>query len=446
MAGVFRKNAVRALSTAAPKAAKAEAKKIAFIDGARIPFTMANTTYSDLMSYDLARLAMKGILDRTAVEHKDIDNVIFGTVVQEVRTSNIAREAALGAGIPNNIPAHTVSQACISANQAICSGAEKILAGQADVVLAGGSETFSDVPIRYSRPIRKRLLKANKALKNGPAGIFGLLKGLKAKDFAPDPPAIKNFSTEEVMGHSSDRLASRFGVSRQEQDEFALRSHQNAAKAHAEGVYDQEIIAVNGSTEENGIRADSSLEKLASLKPAFVKPHGTHTAANSSFLTDGAAAVLIMEDQKAKELGYTPRSYIKNWTFQAVDPFESMLLGPAYCIHKILSDSGLTFNDIGVWEIHEAFAGQVLSNLNALDSEKFCAEEFGKGDGKYGRVPEDKLNLWGGSLSIGHPFGATGARLVTTATNRLHKEDKQFALVAACADSGIGHACLIERA
>mmetsp|Transcript_13434 Transcript_13434/g.15334 ORF Transcript_13434/g.15334 Transcript_13434/m.15334 type:complete len:449 (+) Transcript_13434:94-1440(+) len=448
MAGILRKNALRSLSTSAAPAAKVakEGKKIAFIDGARIPFCMANTTYSDLMSYDLARLAMKGIIDRTAVDRKDIDNVIFGTVVQEVRTSNIAREAALGAGLPNNIPAHTVSQACISANQAICSGAEKILAGQAEVVLAGGSETFSDVPIRYSKPIRKRLLKANKAMKKGPAGIVGLLKGLKAKDFAPEPPAIKNFSTEEVMGHSSDRLAARFGVSRQEQDEFALRSHQNAAKAHAEGMYDQEIIAVNGSTEENGIRGESTLEKLSSLKPAFIKPHGTHTAANSSYLTDGAAACLIMDDAKAKELGFTPRSYIKNWTFQAVDPFESMLLGPAYAIHKVLSDTGLTFDDIGVWEIHEAFAGQVLSNLNALDSEKFCSEQLGKTDGKYGRVPEDKLNLWGGSLSIGHPFGATGARLTTTATNRLHKEDKQFAIIAACADSGIGHASLIERA
>lgn len=434
----------RFLSTAAPAAASSSTK-VAFIDGARIPFTLAGTAYNDLMSYDLARISMKGVIDRNALDKKEIDGIVWGTVVQDVTTSNLGREAALGAGIPSTVPAHTVSQACISANQAICSGTEKILAGQADVVLAGGSETFSDLPIRYSRPVRKRMLQANKAMKKGPMGVLKLLKGLKLKDLAPQPPAIKNFSTEEIMGSSSDRLAARFGVTRKEQDEFALRSHQNAANAHKEGLYMSEMVAVNGSVEENGIRAESTLEKLASMKPAFIKPHGTHTAANSSFLTDGAASVLLMNDAKAKALGYTPRSYIKNWTFQAVDPFESMLLGPAYAISKVLSDSGLSLADIGVWEIHEAFAGQVLSNLNAMDSDAFCKEELGRSS-KIGRVPEDKLNLWGGSLSIGHPFGATGARLVTTATNRLHAEDKQFAVVAACADSGIGHACIIERA
>jgi len=395
------------------------------------------------MAYDLGRMALKGLLGRTAMDPSLVDYVTFGTVSQEVRTSNIAREASLGAGFPKNVPSHTVTQACISANAAICSGAEKILCGRADVVVAGGAETFSDVPIRFSRPIRARLLKANKALKKGPMGVLKLFKGLKAKDFAPEPPAIANFATGEVMGHSSDRLAARFGVTRVASDEYAVLSHTRAAKAHEDGVYAQEIVAVNGSTEENGIRV-SSMEKMSSLKPAFIKPHGTVTAANASFLTDGAAATLLMSDSRAKELGYAPKAIIRDWTFVALDPFEEMLLGPAVAMTQLLKKNGLSLADISVFELHEAFAGQVLANLNALDSSDFARERFSSD--KLGAIPMDKLNLWGGSLSLGHPFGATGARLMTTAANRLIAEDGKFALIAACADSGLGHACIIERA
>eukprot|EP00516_Mucochytrium_quahogii_P006491 CAMPEP_0203749514 /NCGR_PEP_ID=MMETSP0098-20131031/4054_1 /ASSEMBLY_ACC=CAM_ASM_000208 /TAXON_ID=96639 /ORGANISM=" , Strain NY0313808BC1" /LENGTH=428 /DNA_ID=CAMNT_0050638587 /DNA_START=128 /DNA_END=1414 /DNA_ORIENTATION=+ len=420
------------------------ARKVVFVDGARIPFAAASTKYNDKSNYDLARLAAKGIIDRTAIEPKEIDYVAWGNVIQDINTNNVAREVTLGAGLDPTTPSHTIGQACISSNQAICTGAEKILCNQADVVLAGGSETFSDVPIRFSKPLRQRMLGANKAMKKGPLGVLKLLKGLKLKDFAPEAPSIKNFSTGEVMGHSSDRLASRFGVSRLEQDEFALRSQLNAARYHAEGLYNSEIIPVDGSREENCIRSDVTIDSLSRLKPAFVKPHGTHTPGNSSPLTDGAAGCLIMSDSKAKELDFTPRAHIKSWNFVAVDPFESMLLGPAFAIAKLFKDNGVTLHDIGVFEIHEAFAGQVLANLAALDSESFCKETLGL-DKKIGRIPVDKINLGGGSLSIGHPFGATGSRLVTTAVNHLHSQDSQLALVAACADGGVGHAALIER-
>lgn len=203
---MFKKGAQRTFASAASAPA---AKKVVFVDGARIPFAMAGTTYKDKISYDLARIAAKGIVDRTAIDKNEIDYVAWGTVVQEVRTNNLAREVTLGAGLPLGIPSHTIGQACISSNQAICTGAEKILSGQAEVVLAGGSETFSDVPIRFSKPVRERLLVANKAMKKGPMGIVKLLRGLKLKDLAPEPPSIMNFSTGEVMGHSSDRLASR---------------------------------------------------------------------------------------------------------------------------------------------------------------------------------------------------------------------------------------------
>ena len=320
--------------------------------------------------------------------------------------------------------------------------------GQADVVIAGGCETFSDVPIRYSRPIRKRLLGAAKAMKKGPAGALSLLKGLKLKDFAPEAPSIKNFTTDEVMGHSSDRLATKFGVSREEQDEFTLRSHQNAQKAHDSGIYADELVpGVEGDSDlhENGIKAQSTPEQLAKLKPAFVKNGaGTHTAANSSFLTDGAAATLIMSESKALELGYKPKAYLNNWTFAAVDPFEEMLLGPTYATAKVLDMAGVSLDEIDVVEFHEAFAGQVLANFNAMKSDEFAREKLGR-DSAVGTMKMDKVNPHGGSLSLGHPFGATGARLVTTAANRLQREGGKLALVAACADGGVGHACVLER-
>ncbi|RHY59833.1 hypothetical protein DYB38_004685 [Aphanomyces astaci] len=442
-------------------------RRVVVVDGIRLPFHKSGTVYSDLMAYDLMRDAIKGLLVKTAIDPAKIDYVLCGTVIQEVRTSNIAREAALGAGIPKNIPAHTVTQACISSSQAIATGAEKILAGNADIVLAGGVETFSDVPIRFSRPIRKRLINSAKALKAGPLGILKLLSGLKLSDLAPEAPAIKNFHTNEVMGNSSDRLSARFGVTRKEMDEFSIKSHKNAAKAHAEGKYDGEIIPYKGTTLENGINPDSNYEKVSSLKPAFVKPHGTHTAANSSFLTDGSAATLLMSESKALELGYTPKSVLVDSVFVGVDPFELLLLGPAYGIAQILKKNNLTLNDIDHFDIHEAFAGQVLANLNALADADFCKQEFGWRcvclsifqmapcifvlvhfavcSDAVGKVNHDKLNTWGGSLALGHPFGATGSRLVNTGSNKLVKEGGKYALLAACADSGLAYVGLLQK-
>jgi acetyl-CoA acyltransferase len=414
---------------------------VVLVDGCRTPFQPACTAYNDLMAYDLARLALRGLMTKTGVSPDSVDYVFMGTVLQEVRTSNIARDAALGAGLPKSIPAHTVTQACISANQAICAGIQHIQTGQSDVVIAGGVETFSDVPIRFSRALRKRFLAMNKA--KGTQKKLGILfGGLKMGDIAPEAPAIANFSTGEVMGHNTDRLCDRFGVSRQAQDEFAARSHQNGAKAHADGIYDDEIFAYNGSTAEEGIRGDSTPESMAKLKPAFVKPHGTVTAANASFLTDGAAATLLMSEEKALELGFKPKAYLRDWTFVSCDPFEDLLLGPTYATARVLQKAGLSLKDLDVIEFHEAFAGQILSNLTALDSDKFFADNLSQP--KVGAVPMEKFNIHGGSLSIGHPFGATGARLITTTANRLQREGGQFGLVAACADGGLGHACIVE--
>ena len=298
------------------------------VSGVRLPFAMTSTIYSNELAVDLQKMAIHGLLTETALPKDQVDYVIAGNVIQEVRTSNVAREAAINAGLPVHIGAHTIAQACISSNAAICAAAEKIMTGHADVVIAGGTETFSDVPIRLTRPVRQKLITMPKAMKKG--GIFGgarhFLRGLKMKDLGIETPAIANYTTGEVMGVSSDKLSAKFGVSRLEQDEFTVRSHRLAAKAHADGWYNGEVIPYKGSTQENGIKADSTVEALSKLKPAFVKPHGSHTAANSSFLTDGASDSLVMSERKALELGYKPLAYLRDWSFKACDPFEQLLL------------------------------------------------------------------------------------------------------------------------
>jgi acetyl-CoA acyltransferase len=306
---------------------------------------------------------------------------------------------------------------------------------------------MSDAPIRFGRNMRKAMLNSRKV--KSPAGYLNLVSRLKLSDVAPDAPSVSEFSTAETMGHSGDRLAAAFGVSRAEQDAFALRSHQAAAKATAEGHFKDEIVPVRHCKKaeyvasDNGIRGDSTPEKMASLKPAFIKPHGTVTAANASFLTDGGSAALIMAEEKALALGLKPKAIVRAHVFVSQDPKDQLLLGPAYATPKALQRAGLSFADVDVWEFHEAFAAQICANLKALDSEWFCQTYMGRS--RVGEIPMDKFNTLGGSLSIGHPFGATGARLVTTAANRLTREGGKYALVAACAAGGQGHAMVLER-
>lgn len=430
------------LHAAAKRAfSSAAGRRVVLVDGCRIPFAMSGTTYKDLIAQDLGRMAIKGLVTRTGLAPDAADYLLYGTVIQEVRTSNLARECGLGAGLSDKVPAHTVTMACISANQAVASGASMILSGQADTVIAGGAETMSDVPIRFNKKMRQKLIAASKF--KGIKDVPKFFKGFGPSYLVPEAPAIAEFSTGEVMGHSSDRLAATFGVSREEQDDFAYRSHQNAHKAHEAGLLKGEIIPVNGETYDNGIKAENPREKLSKLKPAFVKPHGTVTAANASFLTDGASACLLMSEEKALAEGYTPKAVVKDWVFTSQDPKDELLLGPAYCTYKLLNKHGLGLKDIDVFELHEAFAGQVLANMNAINSDKF-AKEKAMQKGKMGEIPMERLNNLGGSLSIGHPFGATGTRIMTTAANRLKREGGKYAFLAACAAGGQGHGMLLE--
>lgn len=422
--------------------------QVVLVDGGRIPFQRSGTAYNDLMAYDLGRLAIEGLLARSEINGSRLDYVIMGTVMQDITTSNVARESALAAGIPDSVPAHTVTQACISSNQAVTDAVEKIKSGQAKIILAGGTETMSDIPIRLRKNMRQKLLEARKY--KSPGDWLKFFKGLRPSDFLPEIPSISEFSTGETMGESCDRMAAHFGISRREQDEYALRSHQLAAKATNEGLLDDELIPApvppkfDPVTRDNTFREDTSMEKLEKLKPAFIKPHGTITAGNSSAFTDGASASLIMEEQTALDLGLQPKAYLRSYTYVAQDPGDELLLGPAYATPKVLDAMNLTLDDIDVFEFHEAFAGQILTVLKALNSEKFARESLNRGN-KVGEIPLDKFNLWGGSLSLGHPFGATGVRIVTTAANRLIHEDGTLALVTACAAGGQGHAIILER-
>jgi len=373
-----------------------------------------------------------------------IDYIICGTVIQEVKTSNIAREALLSAGLPERIPAHTVTQACISANQAMTTAYGYISSVMCDVVIAGGVEVLSDVPIRHSRKMRKLLLSLNKA--KTPQQRIALLMQHRPGHFVPELPAVAEYSTGETMGHSGDRLAATFKISRKEQDEYAQRSHKFADEAQKKGYLSdiEPITLAKGRYDkDNGVRVSSDAD-MAKLKPAFVKPHGTVTAANASFLTDGASAALIMTEAKAKELGYKPKAYLRDFVYVAQDPKDQLLLGPTYATPKVLEKAGLSLKDIDVFEVHEAFAGQILANLKAMDSDWFAQTYMGR-KSKVGNPDMSKWNLWGGSLSVGHPFGATGVRLVTQAANRLIKENGRFALIAACAAGGTGHAMIIEQ-
>lgn len=430
----------------------AKGDRIGIIDGCRTPFLRSGTEYREMMAYEICRHAVKGLIAKTGIPNNLVDHVIMGGVANDIATTNVAREIMLAAGLPYTIPAYTCTVACISANAAIISGANLIVNGNADCIIAGGVETFSDPDIKISKNYRRFILDLT--MFKRPKGIIGklkLLKGMSLKDFiVPQQPAIGEFSTKMRMGDTADRLAKRLGITKKEQDEFAALSHNRAADAWEKGVLKKEVVPVvtpQGKLVErdNGFRKGTTVEKLTQLKPAFDKRYGTVTAGNSSFLTDGGAAVLLMSETLAKKMGLKPLAYIKSYAFTAQDLWEELLLGPSFAIPKALAIAKLKFKDIGVWEIHEAFGAQMVAVIKTLASNEFCKNNLGL-PGKLGEIPIDALNVYGGSLSLGHPFGATGGRLVTTCANRLRESGKRYGVVAGCAAGAVGNAIILERA
>jgi len=413
----------------------------------------SGTAYYDLMAWELGRYAVKGLIARTGIDPSVIDYVIMGTVMSDIKTTNVAREIMLGAGLPGSIPAHTCTAACVSANIAVTSAFEMITSGAADTVIAGGTESFSDPDIKISKRYRRFILDL--AMYKKPKSVYGklkLLKGIKLSDFfMPETPAIAEYSTGLSMGANAERLARRLGISREEQDSYACRSHHKAIEAAEKGLMKREIfpVVVPGTgraiTADNGPRADATMEKLGKGRPAFDRKYGTVTAGNSSFLTDGASAVLIMRESTAKELGLKPLAFIRSYAQAGSDPWDELLLGPAFAAARALKRGAVRLSDIKVFEIHEAFAAQILANIRYMESDKWGRESLGL-KGKMGSFDFDLLNKRGGSLSLGHPFGATGGRLIASCCSRMKDEGSRFGLVAGCGAGAVGSAIILENA
>jgi len=427
----------------------ARGRRVAIIAGVRTPFARAGTALRGFSAIELGKIAVSELVHRTDLDPATIDLLTFGTVIPSVLAPNIAREIALMPLLPKNVQAWSVSRACASANQAITDAADQIVLGHADIAIAGGAESLSNVPILHSRGFSDALVAASKAKTLG--GRLQAFSKVRAKDFIPITPAIAEPTTGESMGQSAEKMAKLNDVPRAEQDALALASHLNAAKGTADGRLTAEMAPVylppkyeQAFTSDNGVRTDTSLEALSALKPVFDRKYGTVTAGNASPLTDGGAAVLLMSEERAKALGYTPIAYIRSYAYAALDPGEQLLQAPVLAAPVALKRAGLTLKDIDLVEMHEAFAAQVCSNLRGFESQ-YWAERAGFSS-PVGTVDRTKLNVMGGSISIGHPFGATGARITTTLANELARRGGQFGLMTVCAAGGLGFSMVLERA
>lgn len=421
-------------------------RRVAIVEGCRTPFAKSNTVFKDLSAVELGKVAVRELIARADLDVAEIDHVVYGTVVQSVQEPNIAREVTLGSGIPASVPAFTVGRACASSNQAITSAAEQIALGLADVVVAGGAESLTDVPILFSKEMRETLVTASKA-RTLPDRVKAFA-GVRPRHLAPVTPAIAEPTTGLTMGQSAEKMAQENGISREEQDRWALRSHRLAAAATEDGRLTREIAPVfmdgEAVTADNGIRADTSLEALAALKPVFDRKYGTITAGNASPLTDGASAVLLMSEEKAKALGYEPLGYIRSWAYASLSPADQLLQGPVYAAPVAFERAGLSMADVDLLEMHEAFAAQVLSNLQWFDSDRIAKERLGR-EKAIGVPDEDRINVMGGSIAIGHPFGATGGRVTVTLLNELKRRGGQFGMISVCAAGAMGFVMLVER-
>ncbi|MBW2550670.1 MAG: acetyl-CoA C-acyltransferase FadI [Deltaproteobacteria bacterium] len=423
-------------------------KRVAIVAGLRTPFAKQWSAYREVSALDLANIVVTELMQRVDLDPNEIQQVVYGQVVPSVEAPNIAREIVLATGMPKSIEAYSVSRACATSYQSTVNIAEAIMAGTIDTGLAGGADSSSRVPITVSQRLAEALVAATKARSIGER--MQAFAGLRPRDLAPVPPAIKEFSTGLSMGDSAEKMAKENHISRGAQDEFAHRSHSLAAKAWAEGKLDDEVMEVfvpnrfnEAIREDNLIRKDTAIEKYAKLKPAFDRKHGTVTAGNSSPLTDGASALLLMREDKAKAAGFDVLGFIRSYAFAALDPAGQLLMGPSYASPIALDRAGVKVSDLDLIDMHEAFAAQILSNTQAFESAEWAEKHLGRSE-KIGDIDWDKFNVTGGSLSIGHPFAATGARQITQTLRELKRRGGNLALCTACAAGGMGAAMVLE--
>ncbi|MBL8975217.1 MAG: acetyl-CoA C-acyltransferase [Myxococcales bacterium] len=425
-------------------------RSVAVIAGARTPFCKAGGAFIRRSAVQLGAVAARETMLRAGIRPERVDQIIFGIVSAPVGAPNIAREIGLEAAFPTSVPAYTVSQACISSNHSITSAADQIALGKSDVILAGGAETLSDVPILYGRKFRDALFTASKARSVGDR--LRAFRSVRLNDLAPVAPAIAEPSTGQTMGQSAEKMAKDFGIRRAAQDRFAANSHARAVAAWQAGEFNARVapVAIPKGRElsiverDDHPREDTTEEKLARLKPVFDRDYGTVTAGNASPLTDGASAVLLAAEEVARAEGWPILGVLRGYHYTAIDPFEHLLMGPVSAIAGVLDQTGLGLADMGVIEMHEAFAAQVLSNLHGLASARYCQEKLGRSTA-VGEVDPEFVNQWGGSISLGHPFGATGGRLVLQLLDQLARKNAQFGLISACAAGGLGSALVFER-
>ncbi|MEV0359607.1 acetyl-CoA C-acyltransferase [Nocardia sp. NPDC050697] len=424
------------------------ARRAVVVAGARTPFVRAFTDFTRLDSIALADAAVGGLLERTGLDKRLVQAIVWGGVILPSAAPNIAREVALDLGFDPGCEGHTVTRACASGLQAVTTAAAAIERGEYDIMIAGGSDSTSNAEIKLPQHVVHAA--APIALgKPKPKDYLAAVRQLAPfTDVLPTRPKIAERTTGEVMGESAEKMARIHGIGRAAQDEFAVRSHQRAAAAIASGRFDAEVVPVTTPegrtvTRDGLVRGDTSVEKLARLKPVFAAD-GTVTAGNASPLTDGASAVLLMSEEKARALGLTPLAAFRSWSYVSVDPTDQVLIGPAISMPRALDKAGLALADVDLVDIHEAFAAQTLSVLSALASDEWAKTRLDRASA-VGEVDPAKVNVHGGSVSLGHPFGATGARMVTTMANELARTGAETALLGICAAGGIGASAVLER-
>ena len=426
-----------------------EGDRIAIVDGLRTPFAKQATAYHGIPAVDLGKIVVSELLAKSGIDPKVIDQLVFGQVVQMPEAPNIAREIVLGTGMNVSTDAYSVSRACATSFQAVANVAESIMSGTVSVGIAGGADSSSVLPIGVSKRLARALVDVNKA--RTLSQRLSIFSKLKLRDLMPVPPAVAEYSTGLRMGDTAEQMAKSHNISREQQDELAHRSHTLAAQAWEQGYLNSQVMAAQVPPyrevlqKDNNIRLNSEIGQYAKLRPAFDRKHGTVTAATSTPLTDGAAAVLMMSESRARELGLQPLGYLKSFAFAAIDVWENMLLGPAYATPLALDRAGLTLGDLDLIDMHEAFAAQTLANIKMLASDEFAREKLGRTQA-VGEIDWDKFNVLGGSLAYGHPFAATGARMITQTLHELRRRGGKYGLTTACAAGGLGAAMILEAA
>lgn len=422
-------------------------ERIAIVAGLRTPFAKQATYFHGVPALDLGKLVVQELLNRFSLDPREVEQLVFGQVVQMPSAPNIAREIVLGTSLPVSTDAYSVSRACATSFQATANIIESMVAGNIQVGIAGGADSSSVLPIGVSRTLAHALVDLNKARSLGQR--LAILKRLRFKDLMPVPPAIAEYSTGLTMGQTAEQMAKSHGISRADQDALAHRSHTKAHEAWESGVLADEVMTAYAEPykdflgRDNTIRSDSQLDSYAKLKPVFDRKHGSVTAANSTPLTDGAAAVLMMTESKAKALGYSILGYVRSYAFSAIDVWEDMLMGPSYATPIALERAGMKLSDLDLIDMHEAFAAQTLANVKMFASKKFAEDKLGRSEA-IGEIDMDKFNVLGGSIAYGHPFAATGARMITQTLHELRRRGGGTALTTACAAGGLGAAMILE--